>query len=73
MSIGRKKFEPRDGYTTDEYGWKEPATGWYVGPDGTEFEVPAVVQNTTIGGEHRTYGAYTSVELEAFWKKAKEA
>ena len=52
-------------------GWKTPADGTYVRPDGTTFSVSPKTYKSRVGGSYTTYGGYTQSELHMFSEAAK--
>lgn len=61
-----------ESYTTHGDGWKTPANGTYVRPDGSKFQVPAQTYKSVITGRtESSYGSYTQSELRAFSEAQK--
>ena len=64
------KYTPQTIQTCSE-GWKTPANGTYVRPDGTTFRVPLKTYNG-ICGSYSSYGGYTQAELHKFSENARK-
>lgn len=52
-------------------GWKTPANGTYVRPDGSKFQVPLKTHHGILG-TYSSYGGYTQAELHKFSEAAKK-
>ena len=63
-------YKPKE-ITTCGDGWKTPANGTYVRPDGSTFQVPKKTYNG-ICGRYESYGGYTQAELHKFSEAAKK-